>query len=371
MEKVKKIKNFLLSKVKSDLSDKAPILSKDQITNVVEYNLHVIDQILLNIEGVTYAEHTPSNKQYKTLRSFISTLAHQGFTQAKEVTLAEKFNVSRPTLRSVIEFLEDLGVIHKLLNRRKARRAPTVYILALHPYYLANLNYFKQNFIEDISVSEVYTSYFTKELTQNFTKVESQTPCESKPEVSKKVPNKVNEVNSSKDNILYREDYISDDQDITFKEYHNEKEKYAAAQGVPTDVIEKLKPLDTNQIISVWKSIARTLSKYGLNPLNYLEQVLESCELAISAYYHHKGKAYKSNKQPQFNFAGCICGKLKKLVYQQLQTKMSKVKFIKNPLMKEQAKLILGLTDNDQRAVMSLFREFKPVDKGLDQLGVY
>ncbi|MEQ7807788.1 Lrp/AsnC family transcriptional regulator [Priestia aryabhattai] len=371
MEKVKKIKNFLLSKVKSDLSDKAPILSKAQITNVVEYNLHVIDELLLDLEGVTYAEYAPSNKQHKILRSFISALAYQGFTQAKEITLAEKFNVSRPTLRSVIEFLEDLGIIHKLLNRRKAKRAPTVYILVLHPHYLNNLKYFKQNFIEDINVSEIYTSYFTKEFTELFTKTKSQTPCESKSEESKKIPNKVNEVNSSKDNILYRENNISDDQDISFKEYHNEKEKYAAAQGVPTEVINKLNPLHTDQIISVWKSVSRTLSKYGLDPLNYLEQVLESCELAISAYYHHKGKAYKNNQQPQFNFAGCICGKLKKLVYQLLQTKMKQVQLIDNPLMKESAKLILGLTDNDQRAVLNLFREFNPIDKGLDELGVY
>lgn len=186
VEKVKKIKNFLLSKVKSDLSDKAPILSKEQITNVVEYNLHVIDELLLDLEGVTYAEYAPSNKQHKILRSFISTLAYQGFTQAKEITLAEKFNVSRPTLRSVIEFLEDLGVIHKLLNRRKAKRAPSVYILALHPYYLNNLKYFKQNFIEDICVSEIYTSYFTKDFTELFTKAKSQTPCESKAETPKK-----------------------------------------------------------------------------------------------------------------------------------------------------------------------------------------
>ncbi|MBT2281688.1 hypothetical protein J7E51_27930 [Priestia megaterium] len=371
MEKVKKIKNFLLSKVKSDLSDKAPILSQDQITQVVNYNLSVIDDILLDVEGITYEEYVPSSKQHKFLRDFISFLASQGFSQVREEYLSTKYKISRPTLRVVIEFLLDLGIIHKLKNRRKARIAPTVYVLVLHPNYLDNLKYLTENFSDDLTVSEVYTDYFTKDFTELFTKGESQTPCESKAEPTKNSPNKVNEVKSLKDNIIYKQEDTSADQTIEFKEYYIEKEKYAAAQGVPTDIINKLNTLDTNQIIDVWKSISRTLAKYGLNSTQYLNEILESCELAISAYYHYKSQAYRSGKNPQFNFAGCICGKLKRVLYQQLKGKMDKVRGLKNPILKANAKVMLGLTDTDERAVLTLFKEFKNVDKGLDELGVY
>lgn len=371
MEKVKKIKNFLLSKVKSDLSDKAPILSQDQITQVVNYNLSVIDDILLDIEGITYEEYVPSSKQHKFLRDFISFLASQGFSQVREEYLSTKYKISRPTLRVVIEFLLDLGIIHKLKNRRKAKIAPTVYVLVLHPNYLGNLKYLTENFSEDLTVSEVFTTYFTKDFTEVFTKGESQTPSESKAEPAKNIPNKVNEVKSLKDNIIYKQEDNSADQTIEFKEYYIEKEKYAAAQGVPTDIINKLNTLDTNQIIDVWKSISRTLAKYGLNSTQYLNEILESCELAISAYYHHKSQAYKSGKNPQFNFAGCICGKLKRVLYQQLKGKMDQVRVLSNPLLKENAKVMLGLTDTDERAVLTLFKEFKSVDKELDELGVY
>ncbi|MED4587866.1 hypothetical protein [Priestia flexa] len=377
---MEKIKNFLLSKVKKELGNKSPILNKTDLTKVVEYNLNVIDDILLDIEGITFAEYTPSSKRYKALRKFISALAHQGFTQATEESLAKMCKVSRPLIREVIGFLEELNLIHKLKNRRRNLYAPTVYVLVLHPYYLHNLKYLKENYAGNLEVSEVYTTYFTKDLTSNFTKVESQTPCESKDEGFEKSPNRINKVNSKK-YILYRttqnkvksafKEHSQNHEDLHFDEYFFNKDKYTDLHGVPEEIATKLDRLDTLEIVTIWKSICRTMSKYQLKPGDHIEEILKSCEQAIAAYYYYKNKSYRAKKQPRFNFAGCICGKLKKILLDQLTKKVKDINKIMNLNVRNTAKIMLNLSDNHERAAFSLYQEYNPNKTELDEIGVY
>ncbi|KYG33472.1 hypothetical protein [Priestia endophytica] len=379
---MQKIKNFLLSRTKSELKSSIKHFKGKELTKLVDSTLKVIEEEIYETEGVSLSEHLNSSTQYRCVRKLISWFAQEGFSQMKQTTMASNLEVSRPTLQKAINLLVELQIVHRLHHRRQGRNAPCVYVLVHHPNYLKVVEHFKMKQAYELEISPLYTERFTKDFTLDFTEQESEISCESKVEEPEKSPNRVNEVNlKKKDLIVYKESPNSDvvqeinketeknDQDIEFKEYYEQTEIYAENAGVPTELVARLKVLGTSELLKVWQSIKNTFKKYNLNPTQYLEVISMSITDAIKVYKYYQGKVSVSGKELNFNFAGCICGKIKQRVYNVLMEQKreeDRVLRVNNnatgmvaELTKFMTKNVIGLSDKEEMALGMLFREFR------------
>ncbi|MGC4376196.1 hypothetical protein WD019_04545 [Fictibacillus sp. Mic-4] len=101
---------------------------------------------------------------------------------------------------------------------------------------------------------------------------------------------------------------------IDFKNYEQDAEIFAVVAGVPEEVISELsRGFGTTEIIELWVSIRRTLTKYKAKFEDYSDAIVEAIRSTINAYKR------KSSKGERFNFARYLCGTIKRIIAKNLK----------------------------------------------------
>ncbi len=303
------LKEFTLTRSKKDLSPQLRSLSKVERTHLSKSIYTILDDLLLDLEGLTFTEHF-TKKEQSVVFTFISYLVHEGYSQVEQQLLADKAGVSVPLVIQVRDKLVDLGILQDAPVRRKGRQRANFYVLVLHPNYLKISQYIHERFDILLSIPTIFSQYFS----QLFSQHKSENPC---PVRENEAFFASNSFTCPKEKEMYKDIYETVSQPIAMNKVEEEPKVYAAASGVPENLVAELaNGLSTSQILHVWKSISRTLHKYQAAYGSYEDIVLEAVRHSFALY-----KAADNNTKKRFNFAGCICGKLKEKIKNGLEEK--------------------------------------------------
>lgn len=238
------IKNFLLSKAKRELSPQLTHLSgkTGKVNRAVKKVIKEIDSLLLENEELsieTISIQTP--RRYKALQTILSFLVHEGFSCAKQETIAKKAGVSKPLVNNAFSWLESLGLCQQIKTRVAGKKGPSVYILTIHNNYLDILSYFKQKWHITIEAFETVSKLFQKK------KNEEQPQQELKETEIKDEQPKIQgiphfDLNTSFDTLEALEEFASPDQKRAFTlakirfenhTYISEEDCYKIAMKMP------------------------------------------------------------------------------------------------------------------------------------------
>ncbi|PFZ02727.1 hypothetical protein COL60_26985 [Bacillus pseudomycoides] len=175
------IKNFLLSKAKSELSPRLNHLSKKpgSINKAIKKVIKEIDNIVLEHEGFTTKEFLDSNRRYQALETVLSFLVQEGYSQVRQDYISKKSGISKPLINEMIAWLEEIGVCQQIKTRRSGKKAPSIYILAIHSNYMDIISYFRNKWALAIEVTATFSKLFQEKI---FKKEQTEESKEEKPE---------------------------------------------------------------------------------------------------------------------------------------------------------------------------------------------
>lgn len=159
------LRNFLLSRVKAELSPHIHHLSKTPgaINQSIKKVTTYIDSIVLECEGVTTKDYLTKRK-YEAFETILSYLVQEGFSQVKQDHISKKSGISKPVINYVLAWLQDLGVCQQIKVRRHGKIAPSIYILTIHNNYLKIIEYFKVKWAVAIDVCSTFTEFLSEKL---------------------------------------------------------------------------------------------------------------------------------------------------------------------------------------------------------------
>lgn len=303
------LKEFTLSRSKKDLSPQLSTLSKLERTHLSKSIYQILDDMLMDLEGLTFSEHF-TKKEQQVVFTFLSFLVHEGYSQVEQQLLAEKAGVSVPLIIQVRDKLVDLGIIQDVPVRRKGRQRANFYILVLHPNYLLITKYVQERFDVVLDIPSTFSQFFS----QFFSQSKAEIPCVAKDE---KHFEESNSFSCSNKKEMYKDIYepVADLNNLS--KVDQAPEVYASASGVPNKLVSELSiGLSTTQIVGVWKALTRTLHKYQAKYEMYEEIIIDAVRHSFTIY-----KAADPNVKARFNFAGCICGKTKEKIGAALEDK--------------------------------------------------
>ncbi|MDR5021397.1 hypothetical protein FOL75_04840 [Bacillus thuringiensis] len=252
------LKNFLLSRAKTELSPQLKHLSKTPTGNVnraIKKVIAEIDNIVIENEGQTAKEYLKTKRRYQALQTVLSFLVHEGYSQFRQDYISQKSGISKPLINDVLAWLEDLGICQQIKTRTDGKKAPSIYILTLHNNYLKIIEYFKTKWALLIEVTSTFTEQLQKKI---FNKKGTATNTEDTPKVSskgigffnledeQKQEESNNESEEPKDYTARKVDfneYLSADQQrawhyLMSSPFTNlsEKDAYAIANRMPPDI---------------------------------------------------------------------------------------------------------------------------------------
>ena len=153
------LKNFLLSKAKSELSPQLHHLSKTPgaINKAIKKVIKEIDNIVWVLEGVTTKEFLETTRRYQALETVLSFLVQEGYSQVRQDYISKKSGISKPLINEIIAWLEEIGVCQQIKTRREGQKAPSVYILAIHSNYIQIIEYFRKKWALAIEVTDTFS----------------------------------------------------------------------------------------------------------------------------------------------------------------------------------------------------------------------
>lgn len=175
------LKNFLLSKAKKELSPRLNHLSNKtgSVNRAIKKVIKEIDNIILDLEGITTKEYLVTPRKYQALETVLSFLVHEGYSQVKQDTLSKKSGISKPLINEIIAWLEDIGVCQQIKTRYGGKKAPSVYILTIHSNYMDIISYFRNKWALAIEI----TNTFSKALQEKvFSKRKTEEPKKEDPQ---------------------------------------------------------------------------------------------------------------------------------------------------------------------------------------------
>ncbi|MGH0944998.1 hypothetical protein ACQVTS_28205 [Bacillus mycoides] len=214
------IKNFLLSKAKSELSPKLRHLTgkKGKVNRAIKKVMKEIDSLIFEEEGMTtelISIQTP--RRYQALQTILSYLVHEGFSCAKQVTMAKKAGISKPLINETLSWLENLGLCQQIKTRNGGKKGPSVYILTIHNNYLDILSYFRQKWYVTIEPTETVSKLFQKKKDEEQNKKESEeTEIQEKQPKTKTKGLRYFDLNTSSEALEDLEEHASSDQKRAF-----------------------------------------------------------------------------------------------------------------------------------------------------------
>ncbi|PGA56728.1 hypothetical protein [Bacillus pseudomycoides] len=175
------IKNFLLSKAKSELSPQLNHLSNKpgSINKAIKKVIKEIDSIVFDHEGATTKDYLETPRRYQALETVLSFLVHEGYSQVKQETFCKKSGISKPLINEIIAWLEEIGVCQQIKTRRGGKKAPSIYILAIHSNYMDIISYFRNKWALAIEVTATFSKLFQEKI---FKKEKIEESKEEKPE---------------------------------------------------------------------------------------------------------------------------------------------------------------------------------------------
>lgn len=306
------IKNFALGKIKKELSPHLDQLKGSVYTQLIKKLYLFMDELLMQQGSGTHQEYF-TDKQRKVISTIYSFLAHEGLSHVSAKIICKKASVSYPTFKIVVDKLEELGLIQIKHCKKFGQQSANLYLLTLHPNYLDILKYLEEHFSLPMDFDQNFHQIFDRFLNR----LNSENPYPIKENKENYESNELIEFNSFKEkDIDLHVTYETSSSTNLFKEkvLDNEKVEYCEAAGVPTELSQILGAgLSVLEIVNVWGSIQRTLNKYKASFDEYCREIISAVRRSIIKY-----KQIIRNKPGiQFDFAGCICGYIKKYVLTQ------------------------------------------------------
>lgn len=240
------LKNFLLSRAKTELSPQLNHLSKTHgsVNRAIKKVIAEIDTIVQDYEGeTTTTKEYLTSRRYQALQSVLSFLVHEGYSQVRQDHISKKYGISKPLINDTFAWLEDLGVCQQIKTRKHGKKSPSIYILTLHNNYLKIVEYFKKKWSLLIEVTSTFTEQLTKKISE---KEQSPSHNEDTPKILTKGINHFNleeEPKNSSDRKVDSDEYLSEDQKrayqyILIQKVTNlsEKDAYAIANRMPSNI---------------------------------------------------------------------------------------------------------------------------------------
>ncbi|MBT2576865.1 hypothetical protein J7E43_05520 [Bacillus sp. ISL-8] len=208
------LKNFLLSKAKSELSPQLNHLSKTpgSINKAIKKVIKEIDSITLDLEGVSTKEFLETTRRYQALETVLSFLVQEGYSQVRQDYISKKSGISKPLINEIIAWLEEIGVCQQIKTRREGKKAPSVYILAIHSNYMKIIEYFRNKWALAIEITATFSKLLqekvlkkeqTKEPKEEQLNKNTQGIRHFNLNTSSDIPKKLNEHASSDQKDLY------------------------------------------------------------------------------------------------------------------------------------------------------------------------
>lgn len=242
-----------------------------------------------------------------------------GVCWLKNKTLANIVGKSIGTVKNAIRKFKNMGIIKRVRQNRKKSGGDGASLTIIFP--------------------KLTTAVDHREEKKN-----DEKPCQT----YNLEPTEKSETIISKTPIYKIINYIhSKIKNNSFSNIENQPEKYATAKGVPIEIINELKHgLNTSEIIKIWTCIKRTLGKYQASYTLYKDHVINSIRQTITIY--------KRKNLKNFNFAGCICGLMKKEIKAHLERKYEEfLKEDRKPILFSTSYLY-KLTKNEQTTAFLL-----------------
>lgn len=242
------LQNFLLSRAKAELSPQLNHLSQTpgSINIAIKKVITEIDNIVLDLEGVTTKDYLKTKRRYQALETVLSFLVQEGYSQVRQEHISKKSGISKPLINFVLTWLNDLGVCQQIKTRKGGKKAPSIYILTLHNNYLKIIEYFKTKWSLLIEVTATFTEQLQKKILKKDTTSSSN---EDSPKVPSKGINYFDLESASKEHLDFRryfyrqedfKNYLSEDQLRAYQyiiiqklENLSEKDAYAIANRIP------------------------------------------------------------------------------------------------------------------------------------------
>ncbi|AXY11575.1 Replicase RepFR55 (plasmid) [Bacillus thuringiensis LM1212] len=308
------LKNFLLSRAKSELSPQLKQLSKTPTGNInraVKKVIAEIDNIVLEHEGETAKEYLKTKRRYQALQTVLSFLVHEGYSQVRQDRISKKSGISKPLINDILSWLEDLGVCQQIKTRRNGKKSPSIYILTLHNNYLKIIEYFKTKWSLLIEVTSTFTEQLKKKISH---KDHSPAHAEDTPKVlskgiehfnlegESKQANETKKFQNATDRKEDLEEYLSEDQKRTYQYILiqkltnlSERDAYVIANRMPSNIGEDAWYY-FEQCVKSFKQISADES----NPAYFIEIFNQQYKAFLD---RQKRKAKEENTQKRgFNF---------------------------------------------------------------------